>query len=286
MTIIDVHSHWGTKKGYVLRSERELATQRKVWNSDPKYQTEAEMAEYFRKQGVHPILDFGFTKHLPLEETRQYHDYALETQRLYSDAILGLWLQIDPCTGSQGAAEFERCIKASRGFVGVAISGTGNGIPASDPIYDCFYDVSVAAGNPVLVFVGYAGISGTLPGGGGMRLEDSHPRHIDALAARRPELTIIAARPAWPWQDEMIAVMLHKPNVWTELHGWSPKYFTDALKHDIPRRLKNRVMFGADYPLFTYERLIADWRTLGYQDEVLNKVFCENAEQLFGKYRN
>ncbi len=28
----------------------------------------------------------------------------------------------------------------------------------------------------------------------------------------------------------MIAVMLHKPNVWNELHGWSPKYFTDALQ--------------------------------------------------------
>jgi predicted TIM-barrel fold metal-dependent hydrolase len=49
------------------------------------------------------------------------------------------------------------------------------------------------------------------------------------------ELTIIAARPAWPWQSEMIAVLLHKPNVWHELHGWSPKYFTDELKRDIPR---------------------------------------------------
>jgi hypothetical protein len=39
-----------------------------------------------------------------------------------------------------------------------------------------------------------------------------------------PDLCIIASRPAWLWQDEMISVMLHKPDVWNEVHGWSPKY--------------------------------------------------------------
>ena len=55
-------------------------------------------------------------------------------------------------------------------------------------------------------------------------------------AALAPDLKIIAGRPAWPWQDEMIAILLHKPNVWNELHGWSPKYLTDALKRDIRSR--------------------------------------------------
>ena len=31
----------------------------------------------------------------------------------------------------------------------------------------------------------------------------------------------------------MIAVLLHKPNVWCELHGWSPKFFTEELKREI-----------------------------------------------------
>jgi predicted TIM-barrel fold metal-dependent hydrolase len=283
MKLIDLHSHWGTKKAYVLRTEAALAQQRQTWNSDPKYHTEAEMADYFRASGVKAILDFGFTKDLPLAETRQYHDYALETQRSYPDAILGSWLQINPRTGAEGAAELRRCIDSSEGFVGFGASGSGTGIPACDPIYDPFYDVSVAAGRPVLVFVGTTGAGAGLPGGGGMVLDHSHPRHVDALAARRPELTIIAARPAWPWQEEMIAVMLHKPNVWCELHGWSPKYLTDSLKREVSRRLKNRVMFGADYPLFTYERLVAYWRTLGYDEEVLQKVFHGNAAALLSK---
>jgi predicted TIM-barrel fold metal-dependent hydrolase len=80
----------------------------------------------------------------------------------------------------------------------------------------------------------------------------------------------------------MIAVLLHKPNVWYELHGWSPKYFTDPLKRDIPRRLKSHVMFGADYPLFTYERLMSDWRSLGYEEAILEQVMRGNAARLFG----
>jgi predicted TIM-barrel fold metal-dependent hydrolase len=100
------------------------------------------------------------------------------------------------------------------------------------------------------------------------------------LVTRFAELTIIAARPAWPWQSEMIAVLLHKPNVWYELHGWSPKYFTDELKREIPRRLAERVMFAADYPLFRYERLFADWLALGYSEQVLQQIFRRNAERL------
>jgi predicted TIM-barrel fold metal-dependent hydrolase len=284
MKLLDLHSHWGTKKGYVLRTEAELARQKHTWNSEPKYHTEDEMAQYFRSQGVRAILDFGFTKNMSIAEAREYHDYGIETQKRYADAILGLWLQIDPRTGAAGAAEFRRCIEASAGFIGIGISGSGTGIPACDPIYDPFHDVAVAAGRPVLVFVGTTGAGAGLPGGGGMILDHCHPRHVDALAARRADLTVIAARPAWPWQDEMIAVMIHKPNVWTELHGWSPKYLTESLKRDIPRRLKNRVMFGADYPLFTYERLVSEWRDLGYADEILQKVFHDNAAKLLANW--
>ena len=40
-------------------------------------------------------------------------------------------------------------------------------------------------------------------------------------------------------------------------------------------------MFGADYPLISYERLEQDWRAEGYPEEVLEKVFHKNAEAFF-----
>ncbi|MEO6748464.1 MAG: amidohydrolase family protein [Casimicrobiaceae bacterium] len=281
MRLFDVHSHWGTRRGYVLRSEEQLAQQRRTWNSDPKYVSEDEMAAYLRAQGVRTILDFGFTKSMPIAEVRPYHDYALDVQANHADVVFGNWLQIDPRTGDEGVAEFRRCAVASAGFVGICVSAPGMGFPASDPIYDPFYLASIELDRPVLVLVGTTGTGAGLPGGGGVLLDLAHPRHIDALSVRHPELKIIGGRNPWPWADDMIAVMLHKPNVWLEFHGWSPKYIPASLQHEIPRRLTHKVMFGADYPLFTYERLLQDWQGLGFDDATLARVFTQNAMALF-----
>ena len=282
MKLFDLHSHWGTEKGYVLRTTDALAQQNSTWNSTPKYDTDEEMAAYLRANQVRTILDFGFTKNLSIEEVKPLHDYAIATQLQYSDCIFGNWIQLDPRLGEQGAAEFERCIQASKGFVGFCVSSSGTGYPASDPIYNPFYEVSLAYKRPVLVLVGHTGAGAGLRGGGGVKLDLCHPRYVDELAINFPDLEIVTGRPAWPWQDEMISIMIHKPNVWSELHGWSPKYLTDPFKKEIKSRLKDRVMFGADYPLFRYERLVNDWKELGYTDDILERVFFRNAERLFG----
>lgn len=282
MRLFDVHSHWGTRRGYPLRTEAELAKQNYTWRSEPQYVTEEEMVAQFRRHNARVILDLGFTKDLPMAEVREFHDYAMDVQRQYPDSIFGNWLTLHPATGAQGVAELRRVINSSPGFVGLSIPAASLGVVASDPVFDPFYDVCVEHGRPIMVTVGYTGRGGGLPGGNGIVLELCHPRYVDQLAARRPELTIIAGRPAWPWQDDMIAVLLHKANVYNELHGWRPKHLTEAFKREIPRRLSHKIMFGADYPLLSYSRLIADWQDLGYEQPILDRVLFENAESLFG----
>ena len=274
MKMIDIHSHWGTRRGYTLRTAEELAQQKKTWNSEPKYATEDQMADYFRQSNVRAVLDFGFTKFIPLDEARAVHDYGFATERARADAIIGHWIHIDPHTGIENAP----------GFIGFAVSGSGSG-PPSDPVWKPFYELCIEAKIPALIFVGTTGLGAGLPGGGGILLDDCHPRHLDQVAAKHPQLQIVAARPGWPWQAETIAVLLHKRNIWYEVHGWSPTYFTPDLKHEIPRRLRTRVMFGADYPLFTYERLVRDWRSEGYAEDVLEDVFVNNAERFLAQVK-
>jgi predicted TIM-barrel fold metal-dependent hydrolase len=281
---IDIHSHWSTPRGYPFQTEAELAQQERTWRSKPEYCSEAEMAEDFRRAGVQAILDFGYTKYLPLDQVREVHDYGFAVWEMHSDAIIGNWVHFQPELGAPALAEFRRCLDRSAGFVGLAVSGSG-GVPASNPAWEPFYRLCIEARAPALIFVGTTGLGAGLPGGNGIILDTCHPRHLDAVAARFADLTIIAARPAWPWQSEMIAVLLHKPNVWYELHGWSPQYFTDELKREIPRRLAERIMFAADYALFSYERIFADWHGLGYSEEVLERIFRRNAERLLAEVR-
>ena len=280
-TLIDLHSHWATRRGYVLRTPEQLARQQHVFGSEPRYASEEEMATELRAAGVAALLDLGFTGDLDLDEVADLHDYAFDVQRTHPDAILGHWLHIDPRSGDGGVAELQRCLEVAPGFVGVCVSGTTMGVPATDPSWDPYYRISTEAEAPVLILVGHTGAGAGLPGGAGMVLDHCHPRHLDAVAASNPAMTIVAGRPAWPWQAEMISVLLHKPNVWYELHGWSPRHHPPELKREISRRLRDRVMFGADFPLFGYERLVADWRAEGYDDEVLDDVFRANALRLF-----
>jgi predicted TIM-barrel fold metal-dependent hydrolase len=212
---------------------------------------------------------------------REYHDYGFAVQRQHPDVIFGHWLNFDPRIGQDALREFRRSLDAKAGFVGFGIFGQGTGLPPSDPLYDPFYKLSIEAGVPVLIHTGLTGIGQGFPGGQGLVLEHGHPRYVDAVAARYPELKVLAARPAWPWQDDMIAVLLHKSNVQYELHGWSPKHLTPELKAEIGGRLQDRVMFGCDYPVLKYEMMVERWRALGYSEEVLAKVFHRNAEAFF-----
>jgi hypothetical protein len=45
-------------------------------------------------------------------------------------------------------------------------------------------------------------------------------------------------------------------------------------------------MFAADYPLFRYERIFADWRGLGYSEQILERIFRRNAETLLARLRS
>ena len=94
--LFDCHSHWGTKRGYLFRTEAELAQQEKIWKTKATFWSEDEMADYFRQNNVRTILDLSFTKFLPIEEIRAHHDYAFEFQRKHPDVVFGHWLQFDP----------------------------------------------------------------------------------------------------------------------------------------------------------------------------------------------
>jgi predicted TIM-barrel fold metal-dependent hydrolase len=239
------------------------------------------MVDYFRKNAARVILDLSFTKFLPIGEIREHHDYAFAVQRANPDVIFGHWLQFQPHRALESIREFDRALAANAGFVGLCVNGQVTKVPASDPLWEPFYQLAIEADRPIMILTGLTGIGQGLPGGEGYQLDHGHPRHIDAVAARFPQLRILAARPAYPWQDEMLAILAHKPNVTYELHGWGPKQYSPALKKAIAGRLQNRILFGCDFPVLRYEKLVADWRAEGYSPEVLDKVLYRNAESYF-----
>jgi predicted TIM-barrel fold metal-dependent hydrolase len=46
--------------------------------------------------------------------------------------------------------------------------------------------------------------------------------------------------------------------------------------------LKDKIMFGSDYPSLPYERIFREWDELGYSDDIKERVFHGNAERVLG----
>ena len=143
-----------------------------------------------------------------------------------------------------------------------------------------FYEVIAEVGLPALFHTGHSGIGSGLPGGGGIRLKYSNPMYVDDLAVDFPELTIVLAHPSFPWQDEALSVALHKQQVYIDLSGWSPRYFPQQLVRYA--MLRDRVLFGSDYPLITPDRWLADFAEADFKDEVRPLILKENAARMLG----
>ena len=121
-----------------------------------------------------------------------------------------------------------------------------------------------------------------MPGGGGIRLKYSIPLYQDDVAADFPGMPIILAHPSFPWQEEALAVALHKQQVYIDLSGWSPKYFPPILVQYANSLLADKVLFGSDFPLLTPDRWLADFARLEIKPEVREKILKLNAARLLG----
>ena len=104
---------------------------------------------------------------------------------------------------------------------------------------------------------------------------------IDDVAVDFPDMPIVIAHPSFPWQEEALSVATHKAQVYIDLSGWSPKYFPPILVQYANTLLRDKVMFGSDFPLITPERWLADMEKTGIRDEVKPAILKDNAVRFF-----
>ena len=70
--------------------------------------------------------------------------------------------------------------------------------------------------------------------------------------------------------------------MYIDLSGWSPKYFPANLMQYANTLLRDKVLFGSDYPLITPDRWIEDFDNLAIKDGVRERILKTNAVRLLG----
>jgi predicted TIM-barrel fold metal-dependent hydrolase len=277
--IIDLHCYPNTKE-WIACQQPYVDALAKYWKRPWTAKAEDEVVEEFERAGVEAVLvalDLETTVHTPPCS----NDFVAGMRDRHPDRILQAWGAVDPFKGEEALREARHAIEDLH-MLGFHFHPIMGHYAVNDrrlyPLFELIDSFKV----PVMIDVGTTGMGAGMPGGMGAKLRHAHPSAIDELAADFPSLTIVAAHPGWPWVDEMTAVALHKGNVYWELSGWAPKYFPAQLKVDIRSRLRDKIMFGSDYPSLPYERIFREWEELGYTDEVMEQIFHGNAERVLG----
>jgi uncharacterized protein len=236
-----------------------------------------ELAEYYRSRKIGCVV-FSVDERLtgrPQVSNDEVAAFAAEN----SDIVMA-FASVDPMRGAEAVKEARRLI-AKGGIRGFKLHPPLQQFHANDKAAYPFYEVIAEAKLPVIFHTGHSGIGTGMPGGGGVRLKYGNPMDIDDVAVDFPDMPIIMAHPSFPWQDEAISVCLHKPQVYIDLSGWSPKYFSPILIQYANTLLKKKMLFGSDYPLITPDRWMTDFAAIAIRDEVRPLILKDNAARLF-----
>ncbi len=283
LVAIDVHVHVEQDlHGHLSMDDELLAAAAEYFKGEPYHPTVPQIAEDYRSRNMAAVV-FTVDSELTTGHPTLSNEEIAESAAQHPDVLVPFG-SIDPARGTAGIRAARRLVE-QHGIRGFKFHPSLQAFEPDDRRHYALWAELESLGVPALFHTGQTGIGSGLPGGRGIKLRYSDPMLLDDVAADFPGLTIIMAHPSVPWQDAAIAVAQHKANVYIDLSGWSPKYFPPQLVRAANTFLREKVLFGSDYPLIRPERWVRDFEQLEIRDEVKPLIMKENAIRALGLRR-
>jgi uncharacterized protein len=278
---IDVHVHPQTEEFLAAMGPRAAQMAAYFGQRERKPVSFAALADQYRERKMMAVL-LNTTDETTSGRPGVPNDVIGAAVKEHPDVFIGFGV-VEPQMGEVARTEIKRCAEE------LGLKGIGELNPGRQAFYpndEHFYPLWEEASRQKLAVLFHGGMMGAgagTPGGMGYKLKYGRPiPSLDDIAADFPELKIIGAHPAWPWQEEALAIARHKSNFYIDLSGWAPRYFPPQLVQYAGSILQDRVLFGSDWPVIDVERWLAEFEQLGIKPEVRPKIMLHNARALFG----
>ena len=251
---IDVHTHvHASIHGGSIPDDSPEAAVGEVFGTDALLSV-PELAAYYREREMAAVC---FMVDSVNWDGPVGNEEILELAAKESDVLIP-FVSLDPHRGADGVAEARRLIEG-HDVAGFKFHPSLQSFFPDDPLAYPLYEVIAEHRLPAVFHTGQTAVGSGQRGGGGILLKYSNPMHLDQVAVDFPDMPIVMAHPSVPWQDEALSIAVHKPQVYIDLSGWSPKYFPPQLVQYANTLLRDKVLFGTDYPALTPERWLADF---------------------------
>ncbi|QIB77641.1 amidohydrolase [Haloferax volcanii] len=275
--IIDTHAHQPTAEfledagGEMMRdAANRFGAEMETWSYE-------EMIAEYREHNIGRAVLLGWDAETNTGNPPVPNDYVAEVRDAHPDFFVGFG-SVDPLK-DDCVEEAVRCVE-DLGLSGFKFQQIAQGFDPSDDEHRALFDAIEDLGVPVVFHGGNSTLGACSPGGRGLKIKYGDPMLIDDVAAEHPDLQILIAHPAYPWEKEQLAICQQKGNVYMDLSGWLPKYIDEQVLHYAKTVLQDKVMFGTDYPMIRPGRWFESFEEhFDASEEVKRKLLWENAER-------
>ncbi|AFK21502.2 amidohydrolase (plasmid) [Haloferax mediterranei ATCC 33500] len=275
--IIDTHAHQPTAEfledagGEMMQdAANRFGAEMETWDYE-------EMIEEYHDHGIGKAILLGWDAETNTGNPPVPNDYVADVRDEHPDFFIGFG-SVDPLK-DDCVEEAIRCVE-DLGLSGFKFQQIAQGFDPSDDEHTELFDTIEDLGVPVVFHGGNSTLGACSPGGRGLKIKYGNPMLIDDVAAEHPDLKILIAHPAFPWEQEQLAICQQKGNVYMDLSGWLPKYIDEQVLHYAKTVLQDKVMFGTDYPMIRPEQWFESFDDhFDASDEVKRKLLWENAEE-------
>jgi predicted TIM-barrel fold metal-dependent hydrolase len=213
-------------------------------------------------------------------EDEAWNDRTAEIVRKHADVFAGGFGSVDPRRGFDAVREIDRCY-SELGLRGIIFEP---GFIQVEPTHRLCYPIyakCVELGIPVGLHTGV-----NFSSHGSIRF--GSPLEVDQVACDFPDLMIICHHGGWPWPNESMAVAWKHSNVYLEFGAISPKYVASSggwgdMVQFMDTVLSTKILFGTDWPMIRYERVLAEVPLLGLRESSAEAYLHGNAERLLNR---
>lgn len=249
------------------------------FKADRRRPTIPETIAHYRERNIGFVM-FTVDMEAGTGIKRIRNEEIAEAAAANSDIMIA-FASIDPHKGKRAAIEARDLIE-NFGVKGFKFHPPLQDFDPGDRMAWPLYEVIDHYGLPAIFHTGHSGMGTGMPAGGGIRLKYGQPILVDDVAVDFPNMKIVLAHPGWPWTDESLSMALHKPNVFIDLSGWSPRYFPLQIIRYANTQLGHKFLFGSDFPLIPPERWIAAYDEAGFKPELRERILKSNAARVLG----
>lgn len=213
-------------------------------------------------------------------EPTHWNDRVYDLVKRYPEQFAVGFAQVDPRKPMEAVNEINRAYH-DLGMRGIIFEPAFLDISPTDARCYPVYAKCVELGIPVGLHTG-VNFSSHGP------LMHERPVLIDQIACHFPDLIIICHHGGWPWATEMAAIAWKHRNVYLEFGAIAPKYIASGggwgdTKQFMDTVLHEKILFGTDWPMMRYDRVLEEMSALGLRERSLEAYLGGNAERLLDR---